>query len=283
MLTRSLKLSLGIVSGVVMAVALSRPAVAQSEVCVSQAGSPLASLGQQNLLREVTCPAGISGRCWVPGPAWSQFSAMSPSQAGLCEAIVPPLALCQVVGNTVQCPTPPATIGQTSAGPIVTAANPLLFFVRSPNWVGKWWVQSQWPGYPDRGSRWEFAVVQTPTGSGCVVQMRGGYTIPCLVAGDVLTWRGTMEGELMDVRLTRQGNAIQGEFVGTSLTTGQPDFAGEQRRPVTGTLVGGAQNRWADLPLWRSASPNPSSPNLSSPNLSSPNPSGVNPPVYVLP
>ncbi len=273
MLTRSLRLSLGMVSGLLVTVALSQAARAQSEVCVSQAGSPIASLGQQDLLREVACPAGVSGRCWVPGPAWSQFSAMSPSQAGLCAAIVPPLALCPVVDNRVQCPAPPVVMGTTSAGPIVTAANPLLFFVRSPNWVGKWWVQSQWPGYPERGSRWEFAVVQTPTGSGCVVQMRGGQTIPCLVAGDVLTWRGTMEGELMDVRLTRQGSTLQGEFVGTSLTTGQPTFAGAQRRPVTGTLVGGAQNRWADLPPWRSAGPQP-------PAANSP---GSNTPIYVLP
>lgn len=277
MFTRSLRLSLGTLSGVLVAVALSRPGVAQSEVCVSQAGSPIASLGQQSLLREVTCPAGVSGRCWVPGPAWSQFSAMSPSQAGLCAAIVPPLALCQVQGNTVPCPTPPVVNSATSAGPIVTVGNPLLFFVRSPNWVGKWWVQSQWPGYPDRGSRWEFAVVQTPTGSGCVVQMRGGDTIPCVVAGDVLTWRGTMEGHLMDVRLTRQGNTLQGEFVATSLTTGQPSLAGEQGRPVTGTLVGGAQNRWADLPPWRSAGPHPGSPHPSG------NASGINAPVYVVP
>jgi|GEM_PF-4471293 len=260
----SLGFGVGIVSGLVFAAVMSRPAVAQSEVCVSQPGGALANLGPQNLLREVACPAGVSGRCWVPGPNWSQYSALSPSQAGLCEAIAPPLAVCQVEGNTALCTPPPSVLGGTSANPIVPATNPLLFFVRSPDWVGKWWVQSQWQGYPDRGSRWEFAVVQTPTGSGCIVQMRGGDNIPCLVAGDVLTWRGTMEGELMDVRLTRQGSTIQGEFIGTSLTSGQNALGGR----VTGTLQGGPQARLTD-PLPRSVvRPNPPAPNL---------------PVYVVP
>lgn len=245
---RSLGSGLGMVAGVILAVVLGRPAFAQSEVCVSPPGSALANLGQQDLLREIACPAGVSGRCWVPGPNWSRFSAHSPSQAGLCEAIVPPLAVCQVQGNTTVCSPPTAIGGVAGTNPIVSATNPLLFLVRSPNWVGKWWVQSQWPNDPNRGSRWEFAVVQTPTGSGCLVQMRGGDTIPCLVAGDVLTWRGTMDGELMDVRLTRQGSTIQGEFVGTSLA-GQSQWADGQRSPVTGTLRGGPQPRLSNPPM----------------------------------
>ncbi len=248
MTQRSLAFGLGVVSGMVLAVGLGRPAVAQSEVCVSSPNSVLAHVGQQDLLREVACPAGVSGRCWVPGPNWSQFSANSPSQAGLCEAIAPPLAVCQGQGNTTVCTPSPAIVGIPSAYPIVPATNPLLFFVRSPNWVGKWWVQSQWPSDPSRGSRWEFAIVQTPRGSGCFVQMRGGDTIPCLIAGDVLTWRGTMDGELMDVRLTRQGSTLQGEFVGTSLT-GQSSFPGGQSRPVTGTLQGGPQARLTGPPM----------------------------------